>query len=112
VSLNATWSTLLFVGCAIAVTPIIAQDDTQDAGFGPFEAAEVQCMKHAETVYVFSVQLDSSETPNPKNLRWLEPEAREALLRILCNPDNWNFVTGGYPCENRDIGVLFERGKG
>ena len=110
-SLNATWITLLLVGCATAITPIIGQGDTKDAGFGPFGAAEVQCMKHAEAVYVFSVQLDSSETPNQKNLRWLEPEAREALLRTLCNPDNWNFVTGGYPCEDRDIGVVFEKGK-
>ena len=102
---------LVFVTCAVAIPPIIAQDDSKDAGFGPFGAAEVQCMKHAEGVYVFSVQLDSSETPKPKNLRWLEPEAREALLRTLCNPDNWNFVTGGYPCESRDIGVLFEKGK-
>jgi hypothetical protein len=110
-SLNRTSIILLFVGCAIAITPAISQDDTKDAGFGPFGAAEVQCMKQAEAVYVFSVQLDSSELPNEKHLRWLEPEAREALLRTLCNPDNWNFVAGGFPCEDRDVGVLFEKGK-
>src|SRR5438874_2518080 len=110
-SLNATSITLLFVGFAIAITPAISQDDTKDAGFAYFNAAEVKCMKEAEAVYVFSVQVDSSETPNQKNLRWLGPEAREALLRTLCNADNWNFVTGGFPCEERDVGVVFERGK-
>jgi hypothetical protein len=111
VTLNATSIMLLFVGCATAITASRAQGDTKDAGFGPFGAAEVQCMKEAEAVYVFSVQLDSSETPDQKNLRWLEPEARAALLRTLCNPDNWNFVTAGFPCDHRDIGVLFEKGK-
>jgi hypothetical protein len=103
--------TLLFVGCTIAITRAISQGDAKDAGFGPFGAAEVECMKHAEAVYVFSVQLDSSDTPNQKSLRWLEPEAREALLATLCNPDNWHWITGGFPCEERDVGVLFEKGK-
>jgi hypothetical protein len=110
-SLNANWTALLFVGCVTAITPITAQGDTKDTGFGPFGGAEVQCMKEADAVYVFSVQLDSSETPDQKNLRWLEPEARAALVRTLCNPDNWIWVTGGLPCDDRDIGVLFEKGK-
>jgi hypothetical protein len=110
-SLNATSITLLFVGCAIAITPAISQDDTKDAGFAYFNAAEVQCMKHAEEIYVFSVQADSSKMPSQKDLRRLEPEGREALLATLCNPDNWNWVTGGELCEDRDIGVVFERGK-
>jgi hypothetical protein len=110
-SLDANWITLVFVGCVTAITPIIGQGHTKDTGFGPFGAAEVQCMKEADAVYVFSVQLDSSATPDRKNLRWLEPEARAALVRTLCNPDNWIWVTGGLPCDDRDIGVLFEKGK-
>jgi hypothetical protein len=108
-SLNATWITLLFACCATAIAPIIARGDSKDGGFGPFEAAEVQCMKEAEAAYVFSVHVGSSETPDQRHLRWLEPEAREALVATLCNPDNWNFVTSGYPCEDRDIGVLFQK---
>jgi len=89
----------------------MSQDDTKDAAVGPFEAVEVQCMKHADAIYVFTVKANSSETPNQKDLRRLEAEAREALLGTLCNPDNWNWVTGGEPCEDRDVGVIFEKGK-
>ena len=97
------------IGWILAITPAISQDDTKDAAFAYFNAAEVHCMKHAEAIYVFSVPVDSSKTGSQQDWRRLEPKAREALLATLCNPDNWNWVTGGEPCENRDVGVLFQR---
>jgi hypothetical protein len=96
--LNLTW-------------PAPSQDGTADPGLGPFEAPEVQFMKHAEAVYVFSVKADSPETPNQKDLKPLEPHARQALLGMLCDLDNWNWVTGSAPCESRDVGVLFQNSK-
>ena len=109
--LNATCIILMSVSWATAIRPVMSQDDSKDAAFGPFEAAEVQCMKHADAIYVFTVKANSPETPNQKDLRRLDAEAREALLGTLCNSDNWNWVTGGEPCEDRDVGVLFEKGK-
>ncbi len=112
-TLNAASITLLFASCVIAITPAISQDKTEDAAFAYFSAAEVKCLRHAEAIYVFSVKANSSEIPNQNDLKRLEPEARESLRSILCDPDNWNHVTGGgEPCETRDVGVLFENGKG
>jgi hypothetical protein len=82
------------------------------AGSGPFSATEVQFMKHAETVYVFSVKADSTKKPEPKDLRALGPETRQALVGMLCNSDNWNWVTGGSEdCEPHDVGLLFQKSK-
>jgi hypothetical protein len=111
VRLNATCVTLMFVCWAIAVRPVISQDSARDAGLGPFSATEVQFMKHAEAVYVFSVKANSSKNPESKDLRPLGAQARQALLGTLCNLDNLNWVTGGVPCERRDIGVLFQNSK-
>jgi hypothetical protein len=86
--LNATCIILTSISWAIAMRPVTSQDDTKDAGFGAFEAVEVQCMKHVDAIYVFTVKANSSETPDQKDLRRLEAEAREALLGTLCNPDN------------------------
>ena len=61
--LNATCIILMSVSWAIAMRPVMSQDDTKDAAFGPFEAVEVQCMKHADAIYVFTVKANSSETP-------------------------------------------------
>ena len=111
-SLNATRITLLFVACAVAITPVISQDSTEEAGLGPFAGAEVRLMKHAEAVYIFSVKANSPEIPNQKDLRRLAPEARQALVDMLCNLDNWNWVTGGSEdCEPHDVGLLFQKSK-
>jgi hypothetical protein len=77
--LNANWFILMSVSWLIAMRPVVSQDDTKDAAFGPFEAREVQCMRHADAIYVFTVKANSSEMPNQKDLRRLEVEAREAL---------------------------------
>jgi hypothetical protein len=87
--------TLAFVGCAVAITPVVSQDKTEEAGLGPFAGAEIRLMRHAEAVYIFSVKANSPETPNQKDLRRLGPEARQALVDMLCNLDNWNWVPGG-----------------
>jgi hypothetical protein len=101
--------TLAFLGCAIAITPVISEDGSEEAGGGPFAGAEIRLMKHAEAVYIFSVKANSPETPNQKDLRRLGPEAREALVKMLCNIDNWNWVTGGSDvCEPYDVGLLFQ----
>ncbi len=110
--LNAIGIALLFVGCAIAITPVISQDSTEEAGLGPFSGGEIQLIRHAEAVYIFSVKPNSPETPNQKALRRLGPEARKALADTLCNLDNWNWVTGGSEdCEPHDVALLFQKSK-
>ena len=102
--------TLVFVACAVAVTAVISQDKIEDGG--PFAGAEIQLMRHAEAVYIFSVKANSPETPSQKDLRRLGPEARQALVDTLCNLDNWNWVTGGSEdCEPHDVGhsLFFRR---
>jgi hypothetical protein len=101
---------VLLITWIFSITPVTSQD-LKDEAFAYFNAAEIQCMKHADAIYVFAVQTNSSEMPTQKHLRPLEPEAREALLATLCNSDSWNWVTGGEPCEDRDLGVFFEKGK-
>ena len=111
-SLNTTRITLLSVGCAVAITPLISQDSTEEAGLGPFTGAEVQLMRHADAIYIFSVKANSPETPNQKDSKRLGPEARQALVDTLCNLDNWNWVTGGSEdCEPHDVGLLFQKSK-
>jgi hypothetical protein len=101
---------LMIVGCAIAVTPVTSQDSTDEADSGPWKGAEIRLMKHAEAVYIFSVKANSPQTPNEKELRRLGPEARQALVDMLCNVDNWNWVTGGSEdCEPYDVGLLFQK---
>jgi hypothetical protein len=110
--LNAIGIALLFVGCAIAITPLISEDSTEEAGLGPLSGAEVELIKHAEAVYIFSVKPNSAEVPNQKALRRLGPEARQALADTLSNLDNWNWVTGGSEdCEPHDVGLLFQKSK-
>jgi hypothetical protein len=102
---------LVFVACAVAVTSVVSDDKTEEDG-GPFAGEEIQLMKHAEAVYIFSVKTNSPETPNQKDLRCLGFEARQALVETLCNLDNWNFVTGGSEdCEPHDVGLLFQNSK-
>jgi hypothetical protein len=102
--------TLVFGACAVAVTAVISQDKIEDGG--PSAGAEIQLMRHAEAVYIFSVKANSPETPSQKDLRRLGPEAPQALVDTLCNLDNWNFVTGGSEdCEPHDVGLLFQRSK-
>jgi hypothetical protein len=104
--------TMVFIGCAVAVSSVISHDSTEEADSGPFAGAELQLMKHAEAVYVFSVKANSTETPNQKDLRRLGPEAQQALVDTLCNIDNWNWVTGGSEdCEPHDVGLLFQKSK-
>jgi hypothetical protein len=100
--------TLVFVACAVAINPVISEDKIEDEG--PFAGAEIQLMRHAEAVYIFSVKANSSETPNEKDLRRLGSEARQALIDTLCNMDNWNWVTGGSEdCEPHAVGLLFQK---
>jgi hypothetical protein len=104
--------TLVFIGCAVAVSSVISHDSSEEADSGPFAGAELQLMKHAEAVYIFSVKANSTETPNQKDLRRLGPEAQQALVDTLCNIDNWNWVTGGSEdCEPHDVGLLFQKSK-
>lgn len=111
-SLNATKITLLFVACAVAITPVISQDSTEEAGLGPFTGAEIQLLRHAEAIYIFSAKANSPETLNQKDLRRLGSEAQQALVGMLCNLDNWNWVTGGSEdCEPHDVGLLFQKSK-
>jgi hypothetical protein len=100
---------LAFVGCAVAITPVVSEDASEEAGGGPLSGAEVRLMRHAEAVYVFSVKAKALETPNQKDLRRLGPEAQKALVEMLYNIDNWNWVTGGSDvCEPYDVGLLFQ----
>ena len=103
---------LLLIGWILSVTPVISQNSTEEAGLGPFAGAEVRLIKHAEAVYIFSVKANSPEIPNQKDLRRLGPEARQALVDMLGNLDNWNWVTGGSEdCEPHDVGLLFQKSK-
>ena len=102
----------MFIGCAVAVSSVISHDSAEEADSGPFAGAELQLMKHAEAVYIFSVKANSTETPNQKDLRRLGQEAQQALVDTLCNIDNWNWVTGGSEdCEPHDVGLLFQKSK-
>ena len=80
---------------------------------GPFLATEVQFMRDAEAVYVFSVKAESTKAAESKDLRPLGRQARQALLSTLCTRSNLNtWGAGGLPCEEgRDIGVLFQNSK-
>ncbi len=103
---------LVFVACVVAITSVISHDKTEEGG-GPFAEAEIQLMRQAEAVYIFSVKANSSETPNQKDLRRLGPEAQQALVHTLCNLDNWNWVTGeSEDCEPRDVGLVFRKSTG
>jgi len=102
---------LVFVACVLAITSVVSHDKTEEDG-GPFAGEEIQLMKHAQAVYIFSVKTNSPETPNQKDLRRLGPEARQVLVDTLCNLDNWNWVTGGSEdCEPHDVGLLFQNSK-
>jgi hypothetical protein len=104
---------LIFVGCAIAVTPVTSQDSTEEADSGPWKGAQIRLMRHADAVYIFSVKENSRQTPNQKDLRRLGPEARQALVDMLCNVDNFEWLTGVLEdCEPYDVGLLFQKSKG
>jgi hypothetical protein len=99
---------LVFVACVVAITSVISHDKTEEDG-GPFAGAEIQLMRHAEAVYIFSVKANSPETPNQKDLRRLGPEAQQALVDTLCNLDNWNWVTGGARRVSPEMSAYFSK---
>lgn len=109
--LNTTSFGLLLASSTIPIMPVKSQDGIKNADLGASDDDVVDFMRHAQAVYVFSVAAGCAKRPNERDLRLLEAEARQGLVGTLCNSDNWNWVTGGAPCEMRDVGVLFRKDK-
>ena len=72
------------------VSPVTTHPEaSKPAELSPSDDAVLNFVKHAEAVYVFAPRSQTATRPDDKDLRFLNPEARQALIAVLTNKANW-----------------------